>query len=133
MGEGLIKEDTNLKMTLNIYQHGSRQKISLAKSSIFFFNTPEHKKFKIASIIGCKIGTFPDSYLGLPLCQGLAPNSFWVNLVEKFHNKLARWKGAFLSQAGKLQLLKASLQSLPIYAMSLFKIPIKIVEKLERI
>lgn len=109
MGEGSIKEAKNVKMTLNIYEHGSGQKIILAKSSIFFFNTPKHKKAKIALIIGCKIGTLCDSYLGLPLYQGQAPDSFWENLTDKFQKKLAGWKGALLKQAGKLQLLNASL------------------------
>lgn len=60
------------------------KKNSLAKRSIFFLNTCEHRKVNIASIIGCKNGSLPNSYLGLPLYQGLAPDSFLVNLIGKF-------------------------------------------------
>lgn len=74
----------------------------------------------------------PSTYLGLPL--GLAPpNSFSNFLIDKLNRKLAGWKGSMLSQAGKLQLLQAALQNLPIYALSLFGILAKFVEALERI
>lgn len=38
-----------------------------------------------------------------------------------------------MSQAGKVLLLKAPLQNLPVYALSLFKIPAKFVEIIEKI
>jgi hypothetical protein len=38
-----------------------------------------------------------------------------------------------LSQVGKIQLVKATLQNLPTYALSLFGIPIKFAEIMERI
>lgn len=109
MGEGSIKEAKILKKTLDTYEQGTGQNISLAKNSIFFFNTLEHRKKNISLILGCKVGILPDSYLGFPLCHGLALDSFWANLIDRFQNKLAGWKGDLLSQDGKLQLLKASL------------------------
>ena len=42
------------------------------------------------------------------------------------------WKGASLSQAGKCLLVKSTLQNLPIYALSLFGIPVKFAEKIQR-
>lgn len=49
------------------------------------------------------------------------------------NSKLAGWKGAILSQASKVTLLKATLQNLPIYALSLFKTPRNFAEAIERI
>lgn len=106
--------------------------VNRQKSSIFFFNTPEHRQVKIARIFGCRVKSLPSSYLGLSLC--LKPlDSFWCLLVDKFRKKLAGWKGSLLSQARKIQLLKASLQNLPIYALSLFKISAKYAEAIEKI
>ena len=53
--------------------------------------------------------------------------------MERFSKKLAGWKGAILSQAEKCQLVKSILQNLPIYALSLFTIPVKYAERMEKI
>lgn len=73
------------------------------------------------------------SYLGLPLCSNMIPKSFWWGLIDKFNSKMAGWKGALLSQAGKLQLIKSTFHNLPVYALNLFYMPRKIVDKLEGI
>lgn len=53
--------------------------------------------------------------------------------MDKFHKKLASWKGALLSQAGKIQLLESSLQILHVYALSLFEISAKFADGIEKI
>ena len=53
--------------------------------------------------------------------------------MEKFNKKLAGWKGKMLSQAGKVTLLRAYLQSLPTYALSHFKISTKFVDAIDKI
>ena len=87
---------------------------------------------KKKKIISCEIGSLLGSYLGLPL--GLsAPNSFWNSLIDKIHLKLAGWKGSLLSQAGKVIVLKSILQSVPLYALSVFKIPRRFALAIEKI
>ena len=75
------------------------------------------------------------NYLGLPL--GGNPNSisFWEPVVETISKKLERWHKAHLSKGGRLTLLQSVLGSVPIYYMSVFKMPVKvslIIEKLVR-
>lgn len=82
--------------------------------------------------MGCEMGYLSDSYLGLPLCLD-PPDSFWSSMIDKFHKNLASWKGTLLSQAGKIIVLKASLQSIPLYVLSIFKIPRKFVDEIEKI
>lgn len=62
-------------------------------------------------------------YLGVPL--GIQQNSItlWKPLINKFKNSLSNWKGSYLNMAGKLVLLKATLDSLPIYWFNLFIMP----------
>ncbi|KAE8660280.1 Villin-4 [Hibiscus syriacus] len=78
-------------------------------------------------------GHFPSDYLGLPL--GARRNSIllWDPIVQKFYKKLTGWKAKTLSLAGRVVLLKSVLCSLPIYFMSLFKIPSSVVTKLNSI
>lgn len=53
--------------------------------------------------------------------------------MDKFHRKLASWKGSLLNQASKVQLLKSTLKSIPLYVINLFRIPAKFVEAIEKI
>ncbi|KAE8675999.1 Myosin-15 [Hibiscus syriacus] len=60
---------------------------------------------------------------------------FGINISqeENFHTKLAGWKVATLSLAGRLVLIKSVLSSLPTYFLSMFKIPASILMALNSI
>jgi hypothetical protein len=51
----------------------------------------------------------------------------------KYSTVLVGWKGTTLSQAGKCTLVKSIFQNLPTYALSLFGIPAKHVDRMEKI
>ena len=121
-----------MKEILDLYTRGSRQLINQDKSLIFFINTPEDRHRKIARILGCGVGKLPSTYLGLPLGTK-PPDSFWNGIIDRFYKNLVGWKGASLSQVGKCLLVKSTLQNLLMYALSLFGIPVKFVEKMEKI
>lgn len=96
MGKFKVKEVRSLKQAIDLYSSASGQLINWNKSVVFFFNTPIPRKNKISKILGCSIGSFPSTYLGLPL--GLkVPDSFWVDFINKFNKKLVGWKGNLLS------------------------------------
>ena len=121
-----------MKRILDIYSKGTGQTINWEKNHVFFFNTPDERQRKIACILGYGVGSLPFTYLGLPL--GLNPiDSFWNGILDRFNKKLADWKGATLSQASKCILVKYTLQNLPTYALSLFLIPTKFSERMEKI
>ena len=107
-GEALVSEAKLIKSLLDMYTRGIGQLINWAKSSVYFINTPVDRQRKIASFLGCGVGTLPTSYLGLPLGTKL-PDSFWKGLIDRFNKKLAGWKGTTFSQAGKCLLVKATL------------------------
>lgn len=131
-GEASVKKTKAMKEILDIYSRGMEQLINWDKSSIFFVNTREARQRKITRILGCGVGKLPSSYLGLPL--GSSPsNSFWNGILDRFNKKMVGWKGASLSQVGKCQLVKSSLQNFPIYALSLYGIPMIFAEKMEKI
>lgn len=108
MGDSSISEAKVIKNTFCKYASAMKQLINWAKSDFFFINTPERRQQRISRILECKIADLPPTYLGLPM--GIAPpDAYWSSLVDKFHKKLVGWKGALLSQVGKLLLLKATL------------------------
>ncbi|EEE50937.1 hypothetical protein OsJ_31478 [Oryza sativa Japonica Group] len=53
-------------------------------------------------------------------------------MVTKVDHFLAGWEASILSQAERLLLINAVLSSLPVYAMSAFKLPAKIIEEIDK-
>lgn len=53
--------------------------------------------------------------------------------MNKFDRKLSRWKGAFVSMIGKIQLVKVILQSIPVYMVSVFPIPALVDQRINHI
>ena len=46
----------------------------------------------LAKILGCRIGTLPMSYLGMPLGASHKSPSIWNPILEKIERKLTGWK-----------------------------------------
>lgn len=88
---------------------------------------------KVLQILGCLAASLPSTYLGLPLIVKEVTQDFWNSILERTQRKLAGWKGKFLSNAGKMQLMASMLQGIPIYFLSLFKIRGYMADKLEKI
>ncbi|GJU35851.1 hypothetical protein Tco_1184205 [Tanacetum coccineum] len=57
----------------------------------------------------------------------------WDDTVDRVRNRLSKWKMKMLSSGGRLTLVKSVLGSMPIFHMSLFKVPAGIIHKLESI
>lgn len=107
-------------------------KINLDKSKLIpigEISNIEH----LASVLGCKVGSLPSTYWGLPLGVPFKSIHAGDAVEERFQRRLALWKRQYLSKGGRLSLLKNTLSSLPIYFMSLFVISHKASLRLEKI
>lgn len=132
-GESSIMEAEAWKIILHNYEEILGQRVNYHKSKIYFFNTDPSLQRRIRKILDCQTACLLDTYLGLPLTTKEVSNEFWNLIVERIQKKLAGWKGKILNNAGKLQLIAAALQGIPIYFLSIFKINLNMVKKIERI
>ena len=107
-------------------------KINLNKSEILLVG-PVDEVSDLAVELGCGIGSLPSAYLGLPLGASHKALGVWDTVEDKFRKRLASWKSQFISKAGKLTLIQSTLSSLPIYCLSLFRMPASICSRLEKI
>ena len=102
------------------------------KSSLAGIHMEDEEVMALATVVGCEKGSWPMKYLGLPL--GGNPNSieFWNPIVEKVGKRLDGWKKAVFSKGGRLTMIQLVLSSIPIYFMSLFKLPKVVAGLLEK-
>ncbi|KAE8716200.1 Phospholipid-transporting ATPase 2 [Hibiscus syriacus] len=100
------------------------------KSKLYGINVESDILEEWATNIGCAIGSFPTEYLGLPLGARMNSEKLWDPVIANFNKKLAGWKVTSLSLAGRLVLIKSVLSSLPIFFLSMFKMPATISQKL---
>ena len=109
--------------------------INLSKSMLVGINVKEEDMVSLARVAGCELGSWPMSYLGMPLGDNPCRVDFWGPVIEKISKRLEGWLKGCLSRGGRLTLIQSVLESIPIYYLSLFKIPISvcnIIEKLMR-
>jgi hypothetical protein len=85
------------------------------------------------SLVGVPVSQRYDTYLGLPALVGKSRIQEFMNLKERVKRKVSDWKMKLLSQAGKEILLKAVVQAIPTYSMSIFLLPKELCKDLNKI
>ncbi|KAM7511057.1 hypothetical protein LguiB_009932 [Lonicera macranthoides] len=74
-----------------------------------------------------------NNYLGLPLGGNPGSVSFWDLVIERVAKRLEWWHKGCLSTRGRLVLIQSVLESIPIYFLSIFKIPTQPALRLEKL
>ena len=59
--------------------------------------------------------------------------SVWDVVEERFHKRLALWKIQYIFKGGRITLIHSMLVSMPLYIISLFRIPRAVSMRLENI
>lgn len=127
------EEGKNMLAIIRCFEAVFELKVNLSKSSLIGVCTEMNRVEHLVELWGCKVGSLPTSYLGLPLCTGGVSKSLWNPVVEKVESKLVVWKAKYLSLGSRVTLIKSVLANLPIYFMTLFKCPKSIINRIERL
>ena len=122
----------HLSWLLMWFESISGLRINLNKSEIISVGSIAEAD-SLALDLGCKVGTLPSSYLGLPLGAPHNSVTVWDGIEERFRKRLALWKRQYISKGGRITLIRSTLSSLPIYFMSLFRMPRRVRLRLEQI
>ena len=73
-----------------------------------------------------------DKYLGLPALVGIDRSDCFKHLIDRVRSKTKGWKEKLLSMGGKKILIKSIAQAVPVFAMMVFKIPKKHLQRDDR-
>ena len=74
-----------------------------------------------------------ERYLGLPMVGGKSKVSTFREVQERVTKRVMGWKEKYISKAGREVPIKTVAQAIPIYPMSMFKIPKKICDDINSI
>ncbi|GJX23303.1 reverse transcriptase domain, reverse transcriptase zinc-binding domain protein [Tanacetum coccineum] len=122
----------NIIRVLQVFYLGSGLKINIHKSNVYGVGVSDNKVHSMATYIGCSPGSFPFTYLGLPIGANTNLTVSWNVLLDRFDARLSKWKANLLFIGGCLILIKYVLRSLGIYYFSIFKVSDSVLKILEK-
>jgi hypothetical protein len=120
-----------LKDILHKIELSSGLKVNYHKSCLVPININAQKTDSLAASFGCMVGSFPFTYLGLPLGLTKPLVRDFAPLICRVERRLAA-SSQFLSYAGRLQLINFVLSSLPTYYMCSLKLPVIVIEVIDK-
>lgn len=123
----------NLKFLLLGFEDVSGLKINFDKSAMIPLNISSSLALSLSNQLGCQISSLPITYLGVPLHWKTLNTTDWNPLVSKIEKKLQTWKGSLLSLGGRVTLLNSVISALPLYWLSIYKIPVTVCSKIDKI
>lgn len=121
----------NMAIILKCFHASSSLKVNYHKSKVFEIGASVHETSNWASILGCKAGSFPFNYLGVPIGANMNLTKNRKPILDKFQSKLSSWKSKTLSFGGRLTLLTSVVSNLLTYFFALIMAPSTVTESLE--
>ena len=107
--------------------------VNYQKSGLLVLGKEESWTQRVAKMLECTTIQLPFTYLGIPLGANMRKASSWQIIIDKVQRKLSSWRCSSMSRGGRLTLIKSVLNCLPLYYMSLFKVPRKVADDIIRL
>nr|GEX78578.1 RNA-directed DNA polymerase, eukaryota [Tanacetum cinerariifolium] len=132
----LDADNSNLSSIVNVLKCiflASGLKINLHKSKLMGIGIAQDVVNMAANQIGCLTLSAPFTYLGVKARGSMSRITSWDVVFAKFFFWLSKWKLKTLSIGGRFTLIKYVLSPFPLYQMSIYKVPMGVLHKLELI
>ncbi|XP_042984282.1 uncharacterized protein LOC122313374 [Carya illinoinensis] len=130
-GRACWEEWQKINDILKLYEEASGQSLNKQKTSIMFSSNGCRKEWdRIVRDLGARVQNNCEKYLGLPIMVGRSKYNTFRGIKDRVWLKLSNWKNQFLSPAGKEILLKAVVQAIPTYHMSVFLLPKRLCKEI---
>ncbi|KAL2924062.1 hypothetical protein RDABS01_015553, partial [Bienertia sinuspersici] len=119
---------------LNIFHSQAGQKVNNSKSKLYFSkNTPLSVKDDFTQALEVDESSDLGTYLGYPLTDRRPTKAQLEPIISRIQKKLALWKSAHLSKAGRTVLISSTLSAIPIYSMQCLALPVSCLDRIEKI
>ncbi|XP_058775283.1 uncharacterized protein LOC131649540 [Vicia villosa] len=117
----------SLKAIFRGFEMMSGLRIKFHKSNLYGVNAGDWFMEAAASFLSCKVGSLPFKFLGVRVGYNPRKLSMWRDFILMFKKRLSFWKGSNLSMAGRVVLINSVINALPIYLLSFYKAPKKVL------
>jgi hypothetical protein len=121
-----------LKEALQDFTLSTGLAINFHKSCMLPINISDDCVKDLAMSFGCVVGSFPFTYLGLPMGTTKPKMVDFLPLVDRMERRLTA-SSSFLAYGGRLQLIGSCLSSMPIFFLCSLDIPEGILKQVNRI
>ncbi|XP_068466646.1 uncharacterized protein [Phaseolus vulgaris] len=122
-----------IKAILICFELASGLKVNFQKSSVGRIGCNNLLLQRFATVLNCATMKTPFKYLGMLVGGNHRRSKFWEEVVKRVRRRLGKWKGKFISMAGRLCLIKSVLSALSLFYMSLYKMPVTVANEIVRL
>ncbi|GKE19112.1 RNA-directed DNA polymerase, eukaryota [Tanacetum coccineum] len=133
IGEWDASNINTIVNVLKCFNMASGLRINIHKSKLMGIGVHSDEVYNTARIVGCSTFSTPFNYLGVKVGGTMSKISSWDEVISNVKSRLSKWKLSSLSIGGRLTLLKSVISSIPLYHMSIFKVPLGVINHLESI
>lgn len=131
--KGSMEEGHVLKEILHKYEAVSGQQINFQKSALSVSpGTSREVTNDLRGLFEVELVSCHAQYLGLPSSISRNKKNVFSHIRERVNKKVQGWQERLFSSGGKEDLVKAVIQAIPTYPMSILKIPIGLCRDIEK-
>jgi hypothetical protein len=123
VGEACVENLWYVKAILRWFELMSGLKVNFFKSSLMGIHVEDSFLEVASKFLNCKLGKLPFIYLGLPVGANPRKEATWDPVIEVLQKRLHSWKNRFVSLGGRVILINSVLAAIPIFYLSLMKMP----------
>ncbi|KAK2657967.1 hypothetical protein Ddye_011019 [Dipteronia dyeriana] len=125
------KDCLAIRNILGVYSRASGQQVNFEKSSMCVSKgVSSSVGDRLARLIGVQCVRCLDKCLGIPDFASKNKKQLYKDIKKHVWNRIRGWQGKLLSIGGREVLIKAVIQSIPTYSMSLFRLPRNLLNEL---
>jgi hypothetical protein len=129
-----VKSDiTGVMQIMKAFGDTTGLQINMAKSSVALIRCVGIDMDDVLADFASRRVTFLIQYLGLPLTLGRIKMVHLQYIQDKARGKLAGWQGKLVNIAGRRELVRSVLSSLPVYLLTVIKAPKKFLKELDKV
>ena len=119
-----VEQALQVKSALATYCSATGQMVNFDKCSLMFNDKQNDNTIaSIKSVLEVHKEVFEAKYLGLPTPEGRMKKEKFQTITDRMIKRCHAWDEKCLSSAGKEILIKSVAQAIPVYVMSVFRLP----------
>ncbi|XP_058774304.1 uncharacterized mitochondrial protein AtMg00310-like [Vicia villosa] len=108
----------------------SGSRINFHKSNLYGINVDQWFMEAASTFLSYKVGLLSFKFLGVRVGGDPRKLVMWRDLLLMMKKRLAVWRGIHLNMAGRVVLINSVLNAVPLYSLSFYKAPKKVLKEI---